>query len=187
MNVTSKDLEIEEVHSQEIVKEQDSHLMEEFSTVKQYNDNITDYHPSIKSYVPMRNILIRIYRRLPVMTNDGLMFNTPDIGDYAKIQKVAGSGQKYALPEQLAKFNFTQKAVIVKLPLTYQGSLKEGQVVNIEQLLITGDKIGQTVYQEYMYQFIHPDANSTLPTSDCTNPFYGYALIPDTIIKGYNV
>lgn len=177
---------IEEVSKQELVQEKDDDLVKEYELVKNYNDNITNHHPSIQSYVPARNILIRIYRRMPVINENGLMFDTPSPADFAKVKKTIGSGQTINIKEQLTRFNFTQKAVIVKLPKNYTGEYSVGQDVNIEQLLVQSDKIDQTTYHEYMYQFIHPDANITVPTSDCTHPFYGYALIPETIIKGYN-
>lgn len=186
MKSNKGDSHIEEVSTQQINQTKNESLLKEFEVVENYNKNIAQHHPSIQSYVPCRNILIRIYRRMPIITEDGLMFNTPNFGDFAKVQKVAGSGQTYTVKEQLSQFNFTQKAIIVKLPFNYTGSFKEGQDVNIEQLLVQANKIDQTVYQEYMYQFVHPDANTTVPTADCTNPFYGYALIPETIIKGYN-
>lgn len=177
---------IEEVSTQELIQEKNDGMMKEYELVKNYNDNISNHHPSIQSYVPARNILIRVYRRMPIITDDGLMFNTPAAADFAKVSKTIGSGQTINIKEQLAQFNFTQKAVIVKLPKNYSGDYKVGQDVNIEQLLVQANKIDQTIYHEYMYQFIHPDANTTVPTSDCTDPFYGYALIPETIIKGYN-
>jgi hypothetical protein len=175
---------MEEVSSQDFQEKNES-LMKDYDKVKAYNLNINEHHPSFFPYTPTRNILIRIFRRMPVVTEDGLMFDSPDFTDFAKVQKVAGSGQTYTVKEQLSQFSFTQKAIVVKLPLEYAGKLKIGDVVNIEQLLVQGAKIGDTTYQEYMYQFVHPDSNTTVPTSDCSNPFYGYALVPETIIKGW--
>lgn len=186
MKSNKGDSHIEEVSTQQLSQTKNESLMKEFEVVEAYNKNIAQHHPSIQSYVPHRNILIRIYRRMPVMTEDGLVFNSPEFKDFAKVQKVAGSGQTYTVKEQLSQFNLTQKAIIVKLPFNYTGYFKEGQEVNIEQLNVSGVKVEQTTYYEYMYQFTHPDANSTMPTADCTNPFYGYALIPETIIKGHN-
>lgn len=159
-------------------------LIQEYNTVKNYNDNITNHPEPIKRFKPTDLVLIRYYRRLPYLTVDGNLVNTPTPDDYAKVTKRADSGQIYALKEIPVQFSFDNKAVIVKVPEYLKGKFKEDAVVMTQHPDYAGQKEQDTIFVSYFGAFLHPDSGLRLPTHDCTNPYYGYALVPPSLIYG---
>lgn len=155
---------------------------------QKYNDNIRTHLPQYTSFKPLSHVLVRIYRRLPVITQAGLIIDTPNFSDWAKVMKQAGSGQDYAVNEAPTNFKFTKEAVIVSLPIQqYGGSseLKVGQKICIQQLQTEARKTQEgVIYYNYMGSFVHPSSNKVIVPDDPTDADYGYALIPINLIEG---
>lgn len=174
--------EIEEVSTQDFEAEHNS-LKEEFETVQAYNNNIKNHLPHYENFKPTNEVLIRIFRRVPVATPSGLMMSMPSISDFAKVQKTAGSGQQYSLKELAAGFKFMEKAVIVAKPDHIKYEI--GKEVSIMPIEMNIKKIDDTTYHFYQGQYFDPDSGLVSSTSDCTNPHYGYALVPAHVIRGW--
>ena len=105
-------------------------FMDSLAASKNYNDNINVHLPQYSNFKPLSKLLVRVYRRLPIVSKGGLIIDTPSIQDWAKVMKQAGSGQEYSVNEAPTTFRFTKEAVVVALPLQqYGGSheLKVGQ------------------------------------------------------------
>lgn len=155
---------------------------------QEYNDNIKTHLPQYTSFKPLSHILVRIYRRLPIITKGGMIIDTPTFSDWAKVMKQAGSGQDYAVNEAPTSFKFTKEAVIVSLPIQqYGGSseLKVGQKICIQQLQTEARKTQEgVIYYNYQGSFVHPSSNKVIVPDDPTDADYGYALIPINFVEG---
>lgn len=161
-------------------------LIKSVEEIQAYNASITNHLPCYSTFVPTQNVLIRIFRRLPVITKGGLILNIPENTDFAKVMKTAGTGQEYSLKEVAAEFRFTNRAVIVAVPEYAVEKYPVGKEVIIEFIVNKITKIEDTTYYDYGGSFIHPSSNRVAPPSDCTDEHYGYALIPISFIRGWN-
>lgn len=163
-------------------------FLDTISEAQRYNDNINEHLPYYSSFKPLSHILIRIYRRLPLITKGGMIIDTPSATDWAKVMKQAGSGQDYAVNEAPTEFRFTKEAVVVSTPLQEYGAshkLQKGQKICIQQLQTTATKMkDDVIYYNYQFSFVHPQSGKTLVPSDCNDRDYGYALIPLNLIEG---
>lgn len=177
--------ELEEVSSQVLISSTNDSLIQELEQVNKYNSTITEHAPFYKNFNPNMDILIRIYRRMPLVLDSGLIVSQPDVSDFTKATKIAGSGQQYAVQEKMAEFNFTTKAVIVALSKHYKDKYTVGQEVNIHKVPFESRKIMDTYYHLYQYQFVDPNLGTTMSPANCDDPNYGYALIPDSFITGW--
>lgn len=171
-----------ETVSQQKKNEIDESLIKEYETIQNYNDNINNHPSCFETLKPYDLILIRYYRKLPYLTVDGNLLNSPTPDDYAQVTKRADSGQIYALKEIPVQFSFQNKAVIVKVPEFLKTKYKEGSTVITQFPDYAAQKEQDTIFVSYMGAFLHPDSNLKLPTHDCTNPYYGYALVPASVI-----
>lgn len=149
-----------------------------------YNENIQNHLPCYKNFKPLNKVLLRIYRRLPLVMENGLIVDIPNSTDFAQITKTAGSGQKYNLQEMESQFRFDKRAIIVSAPERF--GLPEGQEVEIKDLLVKGEKYEDTSFLIYEGAFVHSSSNLPLPPDDCNNPHYGYALLHVDAINGWN-
>lgn len=149
-----------------------------------YNENITNHLPCYLETKPIQNVLIRIYRRLPIVTKSGLIVDMPSQADWAKVIKQVGSGQEMALNELPTEFKFTREAVIVALPEYLKDKLQVNQKVAINQIEVKSYKTNDgVVYFNYMFSWTHPSASKIAAIDDCTDPHYGYALVPYSFIE----
>lgn len=163
-------------------------FLEGIKETQDYNDNIKNHLPQYVNFKPLSSVLIRIYRRLPILSKGGFIVDTPTFSDWAKVMKQAGSGQDYAVNEAPTSFKFTEEAVIVALPIQqYGGSqeLKVGQKICIQQIQTEARKTQDgIVYYNYAGSFVHPQSNKVIVPDDPKDEDYGYALIPINLIKG---
>ena len=120
-----------------------------------------------------------------MLLKDGMIIEAPQASDFAKVTKVAGSGQEYTLKEIATEFCFTNEAIIVAVPEYNPHKLKVGQLVITEIPQLKVHKIDETVYANYMGWYVDPASNITVPTVDFKNPHFGYAILPVNYIVGW--
>lgn len=154
-------------------------------SILEYNENIRNHASCYSSFKPLTGILIRFFRRLPIVLEGGVVIDAPTRSDFANLTKTASSGHRYSLKEVKTEFKFDQRAVIVSLP-PFETSFKVGMEVITEPVIINVHKIDDTIYSDYAGAFVHPSSNLLLPPSDITSPHYGYAIVNTSFIRGYN-
>lgn len=180
-----KNEEIEEPQVEEVNLDA---FLDSIKETEEYNNNITNHLPSYANFKPLSHVLVRIYRRLPILSKGGFIVDTPTFADWAKVMKQAGSGQDYAVNEAPTSFKFTEEAVIVALPIQqYGGSseLKVGQKICIQQIQTEARKTQDgIVYYNYAGSFVHPSSNKIIVPDSPKDEDYGYALLPMNLIKG---
>lgn len=150
-----------------------------------YNNGIRDHLACYSTFKPLNGILIRFFRRMPVVLDGDIVMDLPMRMDYAEVKKIASSGHRYTVREVDSKFRFDQRAVIVSLP-SYQTSLEVGMEVITNPVMIQVHKFEDTVYADYVGAFVHPSSNLILPPSEVGSPHFGYAIVDMSFIKGYN-
>ena len=175
---------IEEINTQDF-ETKSNELLQGIKNAQEYNATINIHQDYYRTFKPTNDVLVRVYRRMPIVTDGEIIVNMPQNADYAEITKTAGSGQKYNVQEVATEFMLSTEAVIVATPNHITWPV--GQRVVINQLLTKGSKTPDGItFFEYQGAFVHPASGKTIPPSDCTDVDYGYALIPAGFVKGWN-
>lgn len=161
----------------------------ELELVKGYNQTVSDVIDCYKTFVPMNDILVRVFLKEPKTTDSGLWLPTHSKSDIIELKRRAGSGDRYTQNIEITPFTFSTQCVIVNTPefLQEDPRYKTGNTVTIQHLKSKGDVLGDdSIVIDYQCSFVHPEYGDITPPRDFQNPHFGYALIPVGIIKGYN-
>jgi hypothetical protein len=147
---------------------------------KQYNENITNFNDSYKTFKPYQNILVRVYLR---EIKEGKIY-TGETSGFDKVQIPSANVQGATWRTVDNPYPFTNKCVVVNVP-AHITNIKTGDVLAIPQLQASPARKGDDTVILYDYFFMHPDSNALLPAKDFTSEHFGYAIIPSSIIQGY--
>jgi hypothetical protein len=176
--------DVETISTQEFQQSSED-LLQTYQDIVAYNENIQNHLDCYKQFVPAHGILIRYKRRLPMLLKDGMIINAPQASDFAKMTKIAGSGQEYTLKEIATEFCFINEAVVVSIPEYNPHKFYVGQEVITEMPQLKVYKIDETVYANYMGWYVDPSSNMSVPTVDFKSPHFGYAILPSQYIIGW--
>jgi len=139
-----------------------------------YNKEITTLNPDYTSLKPIRNIIVRVVLKEMERTSSGLLLPT---NIFVKRSTEAGYG---FMGEMESPFPYSQKAVVVALPLDFTGDLKVGQFVYLskEQVEATAMGKGNNAAIKIANCFTHPELYKSIqiPTEPI-NEHYGYLKI----------
>lgn len=138
--------------------------------VQKYNTEITNLDKLYTSVKPLHEILVRFYLHEPVKVGSLVM----PFKEFVQIPTKSNIGSSAELETD---FPFADKAVVISVPES--NPLKPGDIVKTSrkatQLVVLGT--GANALIKIEQSFTHPDSMMHLPTTDITNPHYGYALI----------
>lgn len=144
--------------------------------VQKYNQNLTTLDPLYSSVKPLHEILVRFYLHEPTKVGELVM----PFKEFVPVPTNSGVGKSMELETD---FPFADKAVVVSAPES--NPLKPGDVIKTSrkatQLVMLGQGANASIKIEQ--SFVHPDSMMHLPTSDISNPHYGYALIQYHLIQ----
>jgi hypothetical protein len=172
---------------QEEIDKRNEFIMQSYDESLKYNENISNHDEKYENFVPLEKVLIRVFRRLPVVTSIGdtqIIVDTNGSADYAKVMRQAATGQNFTAKQVPTEFKLSTKAVVVAVP-SFEQRIKKGDVVCIDQLVtqaVAFDGGEEIIYQ---YWFVHPDSNKAVPPHNPSDSDYGYALVPNHVIKGF--
>lgn len=175
--------------NEEAIQTRKEAVNEEIEMVKGYNQTIDDFDTCYKTFIPLDDILVRVYLKEPKESDSGLWLPTHSASDIIEMKRRAGSGDRHTQGIEVTPFTFSTQAVIVSVPeyLKEDERLKPNQVVTIAHLKSQGVILNDdSVIIDYHCSFVHPEYGDTTPPRDFKNKHFGYALIPRGIIKGYN-
>ena len=164
-------------------------LNEELNLVKGYNLTIDDFAPCYKSFIPMDDILVRVFLKEPKESDSGLWLPTHSASDIVELKRRAGSGDRYTQGADVTPFTFSTQAVIVNIPpfLEEDPRFERGNIITIKHLRSDGVVLNDnSVIIDYQHSFVHPEYGDTTPPRDFKSEHFGYALIPRGIVRGYN-
>lgn len=147
---------------------------------KQYNENITNFNESYRTFKPYQNILVRVYLR---EIKEGKIY-AGEVSGFDKVQIPSANVQGATWRTVDNPYPFTNKCVVVNVP-QHITNLKSGDVLAIPQLQASAARKGDDTVILYDYFFMHPDSNQLLPEKDVTSEHFGYAIIPSSIIQGF--
>lgn len=171
---------------QEEIEKKNEFIMQSYKESYDYNERITLHSEMYEKFVPLDKVLIRVYRRLPIVSKIGdtqIIIDSNSAADYAKVMRQAATGQNFTAKQVPTEFKLSTKAVIVSVP-SFEQRLKRNDVVCIDQLVtqaVAYDGGEEIIYQ---YWFVHPDSNKAVPPQNPNDSDYGYALVPTHVIKG---
>jgi hypothetical protein len=148
--------------------------------IQDYNATITNFHEAYKSFVPFRDVLVRVYLKPTTRSESGILL--PNI-DYLPIKTNNNVGTLIEVPNP---YPYTRKAVIVNVP---EGTthVATGDSVLLGRNMVASELVGKGKEATVRIPacFIHPEVSeTTTPPLDPENPNYGYCLIPSFEIIG---
>lgn len=143
---------------------------DDLNAIFEYNSNITNFDPLYASIQPLQKILVRVFLSEPSRTEAGLL--TP----YKQTLPVPTQSGVGSLMEMESPWPYSNKAIVVAVP--QMTSLKVGDVVQLDMapVRIAGNAQNATIVVPSAY--MHPDANTTLLSTNPSSKHYGYLLIP---------
>ena len=143
-----------------------------------YNNTITELDKRYTSIKPTRSILVRVFAKMPAISDSGLLIDQPI---KVPIQTINGRGiQGYTQ----SPYPVTDKAIVVSVPEAYEYTYKQKDIVQLGDIPVRCPFPGDSTVVP-MYAYTHPDYPNEFVPTKVTDKDYGYYLVPENLIVAF--
>lgn len=142
----------------------------ELESIAQYNNNITTIDDLYGSIKPLNKVLVRVFLLEPSKSENGLL------SPQKQILPVSTNSGVGTLMEIESPYPYSNKAIVVASPGL--STVKRGDIVQLESAPVRVNGAGHNAVVVIPNAYLHPDANTTIVSTDPGSKHYGYLLIP---------